>query len=315
MCNLPPASLRTVVVGLGRMGFPMAANLQKAGFTVGGYDVRTEARAAAAAQGIAIADSAAEAVHGADVAVLSLPTETVLRSLMTGPGGLATPALAGRIVVDTTTTTIEVAEEMASAVADCGGLYLDAPVTGGVAGAEAGTLTFMVGGDDEAFHRARPVLAALGTRLVKVGPTGHGQAAKMVNQLLMGAIYVSMGEAFSFARRMGVDLTKVYEAVEQGGAQSRLLSLNKEAILAGRLRENGNLAQHGKDIGYVVEEAHRRQIPLPLTAGAVHEFFKLARALGCGNYAAGDMWAVWERVLGARAAAEDAPRASGETRP
>ncbi len=297
MSNHFQSSLRTGVIGLGRMGLPMAANLQKAGFPVCGYDVRPEAREAAAALGVAIADSAGSVADQADVVVLSMPTEPVLLAVMTGQGGLAGPGIAGKIMVDTTTTTIKVAEEMAAVVANLGGVYLDAPVTGGVAGAEAGSLTFMVGGDDEGFGRAQPVLAALGSKLVKVGPSGHGQAAKMVNQMLMAAIYVSMGEAFSFASQLGVDVAKVYQAVEEGGAQSRLLRSNKEAILGRLLRENGNLAQHGKDIDYVMNEANLRHLHLPLTS-AVHEFYNLSRSLGFGAKASGDMWAVWEKMLG-----------------
>jgi len=292
-----PAGLKVGVVGLGQMGRPMAANLLRKGFSPFGYDVHAPALESAVRAGLRAADSPLEVLRQADVVILSLPTEAVLEQVMLGPQGLAGASVRGKILVDTTTTTVSLAQDLAKAVASHGGTFLDAPVTGGSAGAEAGTLTFMVGGEGADFERVRPVLNALGATLVHAGGSGQGQAAKMVNQMLMAAIYVSVAESFAFAVQLGADISKVYAAVENGGGQSRLLGSIKEYMLSGRTRENGNIDQHGKDIDYVMAEANRRHLTLPLTS-QVHEFYNLSRTLGYGRVWSGDMWAVWEKILG-----------------
>lgn len=287
------------VIGLGQMGRPMSANLVRRGFATSGYDVNETALAAAAATGVQNEASARAVLTRSHVVILSLPTEQALETLLVGEGGLCEEDLSGRILVDTTTTTVSLAESMARAVAARGGAFLDAPVTGGVSGAEKGNLTIMVGGDAAAFAEARPVLEAIGERLVHVGPSGHGQVAKMVNQMLMAAIYTSVAEAFAFAAQMGADVSRVYEAVEHGGAESRLLSAIKPSLLNGTVSNNGNLNQHGKDIDYVMAEAIRRQLYLPV-AGAVHAFFQMSRSLGFGQVRCHEMWAVWEKLLDIR---------------
>jgi 3-hydroxyisobutyrate dehydrogenase-like beta-hydroxyacid dehydrogenase len=281
------------------MGRPMAANLVRRGFETVGFDVDPVAAETARAMGVFIATSPADLMDRSRVVLLSLPDEPVLENLFTGPGGLIHGPVAGKIFVDTTTTTVTIAERLAEAVASKGGFYLDAPVTGGVGGAEKGSLCMMIGGDAAACERALPVLQALATTVVHVGPSGHGQVAKMVNQMLMAAIFTSVAESFAFAARFGADLAKVYEAVEHGGAQSRLLSAIKPGLLAGSLTGKGNLHQHGKDLDYAMTEAMRRQIHLPIT-GSVHAFFQLSRALGFGHVRCHEMWAVWEKLLGCK---------------
>lgn len=284
-------------IGLGQMGRPMASNLLKHGYPVFGYDAQPLALAQLRGGSVRICPSAAEACAAAEVVVLSLPTESVLEQVLLGPERIPGDALRGKVVVDTTTTTVRMAEMVAAALAhhDCS--FLDAPLTGGVSGAESGTLTIMVGGSADTFNRCLPLFRALGSKIVHVGPNGHGQAAKMVNQMLMGAIYTSIAEAFAFATQMEVDVSKVYDAVEEGGAQSKMLSMVKASLLAGTIRKNGNVDQHGKDIDYVMSEANRRRIPLPITS-SVHDFYKLARTLGFGEIWSGEMWAVWEKLLG-----------------
>jgi 2-hydroxy-3-oxopropionate reductase len=307
---IPSVSTPTVgVIGLGQMGRRMAARLVRAGFPTRGFDIAAGARAASAADGVEVMPSAEQVAASASILLLSLPDQSVLERTLAGADAAKGLEVAGRIIIDTTTTSVETAQRMSNLVGRRGGEFLDAPVTGGTTGAESGRLTFMVGGEVAVFARARPVFEALGIKTVHVGPSGHGQAAKMVNQMLMAAIYVSVAESFSFAAQLGVDVGRVYEAVEGGGAQSRLLSAIRPGLVTGVMRENGNLGQHGKDIDYVMEEACRRRIPLPLTA-AVHQFYQLSRALGFAGVASGDMWAVWERVLGVDLSATTGLRAS-----
>lgn len=285
------------VIGLGQMGKPMAANLVKRGFRTLGCDVSAASLAAAAELGVIPAASAREVFAAADVTVLSLPTQEILEQVVLGAGGLIEVAQAPKIIVDTTTTTVALAQRLHAALAVKGVAFLDSPVTGGVAGAEQAALSIMIGGEAEAVARARPVFDALGNNIVHIGPSGHGQVAKMVNQMLMAAIYTSVAEGFAFAAQFGADVEKVFQAVEQGGAKSKQLSTIGPSLIAGTVRTNGNLAQHGKDIGYVIAEANHRKFFLPITS-AVHEFYQLSRTLGFGRNSSHDMWAVWEKLLG-----------------
>jgi len=284
------------VIGLGAMGGPMAANLARKGFRTLGFDPRPEAMAAAREAGVEPASSAADAFRQAEAALLSLPNQETMENVVLGEGGLLAHA-GGRCVIDATTTTVTMAQRVARAVEEAGGAFLDAPVSGGAGGARDGTLCVMVGGERGAFEAHRDVLEAIGTTVVHVGPSGHGQVAKLVNQMLMAAIYVSVAEAFAFAAQLGADVSKVYAAIEKGGCRSALLDAIKPNLLSGVLSTGGNLAMHGKDIDYVMDEATRRKLALPLTA-QVHAFYNLSRTLGFGEIWSGEMWAVWEKMLG-----------------
>lgn len=303
--KVPSVALPVVgVVGLGQMGRRMAATLVRRGFKTVGFDVDPAAVENARTDGVMHAPSPGDVLHRSQVVLLSLPDEHVAESLFMDPAGLIHGTLEGKVIVDTTTTTMTMAERLAAAVSSKGGFYLDAPVTGGVSGAEKGSLTIMVGGDVVAVAGARPVLEAIGERLVHVGPSGHGQVAKMVNQMLMAAIYTSVAEAIAFATQLGADPSRIYEAVEHGGAESRLLTAIKKSLLNGTVSTNGNLHQHGKDIDYVMEESIRRQLHLPIT-GAVHSFFQLSRSLGFRRARCHEMWAVWEKLLSIRSKKSD----------
>ena len=285
------------VIGLGRMGRPMAENLARKGFATFAYDVNATAMGALVDRGVIARGSAREVVAQAEMVVLSLPTQEVLEELVLGPGGFVEAEIAGKIIIDTTTTTPEIAKRLAGALASRGCAFLDSPVTGGAAGAQAATLSIMIGGDAAAVAAARPVYEALGTNVVHIGSSGHGQIAKMVNQMLMAAIYTSVAESFAFAAQQGADVAKIFQAVENGGGRSKVLSDIKPYLLGGTPRTNGNLAQHGKDIDYVMQQANAQKIFLPI-ASAVHEFYNLSRTLGFGQNSSHDMWAVWEKLLG-----------------
>lgn len=291
------SSIKTVgVIGLGQMGLPMASNLARKGFRVLGHDINPLSPQACARIGVEFTKPS-RLWSEAEVVLLSLPTEKILRSLALDPQGFASGPVRGRVVIDTTTATVALAKEIAAACSASDGAYLDAPVTGGVYGAEQGSLSVMCGGEAADFDRALPVLQAIGSNLVHVGPSGCGQAAKMVNQLLMAAIYVSVAESFAFAAKLGADVEKVYQAVEHGGARSNLLSGIKANLLAGVTQSIGNVDQHGKDVDYALDEANRIHHPLPLAA-AVQQAYHQARALGCGHLWSGELWAAQEKILG-----------------
>lgn len=283
-------------IGLGNMGKPMARNLLAKGFRVVVFDVEKPRVEELAGEGAVRAATLFEAAAQSEVLLLSLPNIQVLRTVLTGPDGVLMGEVAGKTIIDTTTATLQITKELADLAKAKDVSFLDAPVTGGVGGAEKGTLTMMVGGDQSAFEQHIDVFNALGSNIVYVGESGHGQISKMVNQLLMGSIYCSVAEAFGFASQLGVDVSKVFQAVENGGARSAVLSSMKQPILSGEYGGGFYLAQHGKDIDYVMDEANRWHSYMPITS-AVHEVWNLARTMGFDELNSQSMFAVWERLL------------------
>jgi 3-hydroxyisobutyrate dehydrogenase len=208
-------------LGLGNMGLPMAANLVKAGHSVAGFDLIDAAKASAAAAGVSIAANAREAVTGADAIVTMLPAGGhVLTSWADFLPAVARSAL----VIDCSTIDVESARRAHEAGAAAGVVTLDAPVSGGVGGATAGTLTFMCGGSDEAFRRARPILEAMGKRIVHCGGDGAGQAAKICNNMILGATMIVTCEAFALAEKLGLATQALFDVASTSSGQSWSLS-------------------------------------------------------------------------------------------
>jgi 3-hydroxyisobutyrate dehydrogenase len=212
-------------IGLGNMGAPMAANLVKSGHRVVGYDVNAAAMQALASAGVQAAESAAEAVRGADVVVTMLPAGEHVREVWLHQGGLidavkgATPLL-----IDCSTIDVDSARVVTEAARVAGFEMLDAPVSGGVGGATAATLTFMVGGSDTAFARGLPVLQAMGKNIVHAGGPGAGQAAKICNNMMLSINMVGVSEGFLLARKLGLDWDKLFQIASTSSGQSWALS-------------------------------------------------------------------------------------------
>ncbi len=198
-------------IGLGNMGLPMAKNLVAAGHAVAGFDLAAASLEAAAAAGIATAGSAAEAVQGAEVIVSMLPAGQHVRAVYTGDGGVIAAAESGALVIDSSTIDVAAAREVSQAAEAAGLEMLDAPVSGGIAGAEAGTLTFMVGGSDQAFVRAKPFLEVMGKNVIHAGGPGNGQAAKVCNNMILGISMIALSEAFILAEALGLGHRKLFE--------------------------------------------------------------------------------------------------------
>jgi 3-hydroxyisobutyrate dehydrogenase len=207
-------------IGLGNMGAPMAANLLRAGHRVRGFDLNPALVAAHQAAGGIAASSAIAACEGAEVAISMLPTGAHVRALYLGDGGVIA-ALRGRdaLLIDSSTIDVETARAVAEAAAAAGLAMLDAPVSGGVGGAQAGTLTFMVGGEAAAFARARPILAAMGKNIVHAGGPGAGQAAKICNNMILGVSMLAVCEAFVLADRLGLAREKLFEVSSTSSGQ------------------------------------------------------------------------------------------------
>lgn len=206
-------------IGLGNMGLPMALNLIKAGHAVAGYDVgASQSQKLVAAEGSA-APSIAAAVSGADIVITMLPAGKEVREVYLGAAGVLHSAAADTLLVDSSTIDVGTARTVAAAAAAKGLPMLDAPVSGGVGGAQAATLTFMVGGTDAAFARAKPVLETMGRTIVHAGGPGNGQAAKICNNMILGISMIAVSEAFVLAEKLGLDHQKLFDISSKSSGQ------------------------------------------------------------------------------------------------
>ena len=206
-------------LGLGNMGAPMAANLVKAGHAVSGFDPVAAARERLAAAGGAPAGSIAEAVSQAEVVISMLPEGRHVRSAYLEPAGVLESAPPGALLIDCSTIDVPTARAVAEAASARGFAMLDAPVSGGVGGATAGTLTFMVGGDPAAFERGRPILEAMGKAVIHAGPSGNGQAAKICNNMMLGIQMISVCEAMALAEKLGLSHQTLFEIASKSSGQ------------------------------------------------------------------------------------------------
>lgn len=259
------------LVGLGRMGAPMVRNLLKAGASVSIFN-RTAATTEAFVRdnpGAIAAASPAEVVAAAEITIVNVSDTPAVEALMAGPqglvAGLAKPAKPPRILMDMGTTAPSATRRFAEETARVGGAYLDAPVSGGVVGAEASTLSIMVGGKDEDVARARPILERLGNRVTHVGPSGAGQVAKAANQMIVALTIGAVAEAFALARTANVDLPKLREALLGGFAQSRILDLHGQRMIDGNFEPGGRIRLQRKDVQQALEVAAEAGLELPGT--------------------------------------------------
>ena len=206
-------------IGLGNMGLPMAQNLVRAGHQVIGFDVVKAAVGKLAVTGGTAAASLAQACAGVDAIVTMLPAGSHVREAYLGPDGVIASAADGALLIDSSTIDVDTARAVAAAAADKGLAMLDAPVSGGVGGAQGGTLTFMVGGTPDAFDRAQPLLAAMGKTIVHAGGSGTGQAAKICNNMILGISMIAVSEAFVLAEKLGLDAQKLFDIASKSSGQ------------------------------------------------------------------------------------------------
>lgn len=211
-------------IGLGNMGAPMARNLMAAGHSLQAFDVVPAARDAAAAQGVSVAATAAAAAHDVDVVVTALPAAQHVRTVYSGGEGVFAAMTDGALAIDCSTIDPATAREMSAAAVERGVGFVDSPMSGGVPGAEAGALTFMVGGSDADFARAKPVLAAMGKNIFHAGASGAGCAAKICNNMLLAISMIGTCEALALAEKLGLETQKLYDI--SSTATGRCWSLN-----------------------------------------------------------------------------------------
>jgi len=268
-------------IGLGVMGTPMARHLAAAGHQVTVYN-RTPGKALAwvALYGNRAAPTPREAAEGAEFVFLCVGNDNDVREVMYGPDGALSGAAAGAVLVDHTTASAEVAKELAEACAEFGVGFVDAPVSGGQAGAENGQLTIMCGADDEAFYElARPVMMSYGKACSLMGPAGSGQITKMVNQICIAGIVQGLSEGINFAMKAGLDPEAVIEVIRYGAAQSWQMENRGKTMAKGEFDFGFAVEWMRKDLGIVLDEANRNGARLPVTA-LVDQFYAQVIARG-----------------------------------
>ena len=273
--------MKVAFAGLGVMGFPMAGHLAKAGHEMAVFNRTPEkARRWVGAHGGRAGATAAEAAAGAEVFVLCVGNDDDVRQVV----AQALPAMApGGIVVDHTTTSAVVARDMAALAASDGRAFVDAPVSGGQAGAENGQLTIMCGGEKAAFERVAPVIGVYAKAIRLMGGPGSGQLTKMVNQVCIAGVVQGLAEGLHFARRAGLDPQDVYEAISKGAAQSWQMDNRWKTMSEGKFDFGFAVDWMRKDLGLVLDEAGRNGAALDVTA-MVDGFYAEVQALGGGRW-------------------------------
>ncbi|WP_159610904.1 2-hydroxy-3-oxopropionate reductase [Glutamicibacter sp. JC586] len=253
-------------IGLGIMGLPMAKNLMSAGFNVTGYNRSEAAVNALAEAGGSKAASIAEAVAEADVIITMVPDSPDVQDVVLGENGAFAHAKAGALWIDNSSIRPDVAVSLAAAAREAGLRPLDAPVSGGEAGAINAALSIMVGGEQADFDAAKPVLEAIGKTIVLVGPAGSGQTVKAANQLIVAANIQALSEAVVFLEAYGVDTDAAIEVLGGGLAGSKVLDQKAQKILDREFEPGFRLALHNKDMGIVTSAAREAGVVLPLGA-------------------------------------------------
>ena len=275
--------MKVAFIGLGNMGHPMAGHLAAQGHEVAVFN-RTASKAAAWAAEHAgrIGASPADAATGAEVVCVCVGGDDDVRQVVTGPHGALGALAPGAVLVDHTTTSAVLAREIGTAAAAAGVGFLDAPVSGGQAGAVDGRLSVMCGGADDDLERARPVLDAYARTVTHLGPVGSGQLTKMVNQVLCAAAIAGAAEALNFAQAVGLDTDLVLGAVTSGAASSWYLENRGHTMVRDEFDFGFAVDWIRKDLGICLDEAARRGIPLPFTARA-DEDYAASQARGDGR--------------------------------
>lgn len=279
----PTPSRRVAFLGLGTMGAPMAAHLAAAGHTVTVYN-RTTAKADAwvADHGGRAAATPQQAAEGADIVFSCVGNDDDLRQVTVGPDGAFHGMAPGALFVDHTTTSAEVARELAVAAQARGLAFIDAPVSGGNLGAINGVLTVMCGGAPEAFARAEPVIRAFARAVTLMGDSGAGQLTKMVNQICIGGLLQGLSEALAFGQKAGLDMAQVIGVISQGAAGSWQLANRGPTMAQDQFDFGFAVDWMRKDFGLVLDEARRLGARLPVTA-LVDQFYADLQAQGGGR--------------------------------
>lgn len=281
MQNIVPS--RVAFIGLGTIGFPMAGHLKAAGHEVTVFN-RTKAKAERWAELFhgSIAETPREAAEHASFVFLCVGNDDDVRSVVYGEEGVLAGMTPGSVLVDHTTTSAVLAREIAEKCSEKGVSFVDAPVTGGESGAQQGTLSVLCGGDELTVNLIRPIVSAYASSITRIGPVGHGQLAKMVNQICIAGCVQGLAEALAFGQRSGINMEKVLAAIGSGAASSWQMNNRGMTMLEGKFDFGFAVDWMRKDLGIVLDEASRNGASLPITA-KVDEFYSKVQEIGGGR--------------------------------
>src|SRR5947209_4940674 len=276
-------------IGTGNMGLPMLANLLKKGFSATAYDIVPAALDRAVEQGAARAGSPAEAAAAGEIVITILPSSTNVEAAYLGPGGIIEAVAPGRLCIDMSTIDPGTSQRVAARLAEKGIRFIDAPVSGGVGGATAGTLAIMVGGAPADVAEAKPALEAMGANIIHVGDTGAGEVAKLCNNLIAGVAFVAVSEAFRIAEGYGVDPRILTQVIAKSSGATWVMEKNHPVpgidpnSAASRDYAPGFMTDlMAKDLGLAVNAARDKRVPVSVAAAA-QQVYRMASAHGLGR--------------------------------
>ena len=268
-------------IGLGKMGRPMVERIIRSGMATTCNRIG-EASKYLVELGAVPAETPAQAARNAEIVILMLPDTPDVETVLLGENGVVGGLKPGSLVIDMSSISPVATRQFARRVSEAGGAYVDAPVSGGEIGAKEGTLSIMVGGAEEDFSRAQPILALMGKNITHVGAVGDGQICKVANQIIVGLTIEAVGEAFLLAERAGADLSKMRNALLGGFAQSRILEVHGQRMIEGVFKPGFTLRLHRKDLNIATEVAKSLQIALPNTSATV-QLINAALSQGLGE--------------------------------
>jgi 3-hydroxyisobutyrate dehydrogenase-like beta-hydroxyacid dehydrogenase len=282
--SAPPAGIAVTFIGLGVMGYPMAGHLARAGYRVTVYN-RTMAKAErwCSEHGGSWAVSPAVAARDAHIVFCCVGNDEDLRAVVLGAEGAFAGMSTDAVLVDHTTASAQIAHQLHAKARGLGLHFVDAPVSGGQAGAEKGQLTVMCGGDLQPFERVQPVIQAYARAVTRIGPSGSGQLAKMVNQLCIAGLLQGLSEGIEFGRRAHLDMDLVLKVIGQGAAQSWQMDNRGGTMVHDRFDFGFAVDWMRKDLGLCLDEARRLGCSLPLAA-LVDQFYADIQAMGGGRW-------------------------------
>jgi 2-hydroxy-3-oxopropionate reductase len=295
MDNKPSLGL----IGLGIMGRPMARNLLKGGYRLTVHDIDGSAVAALAAEGAIAGTTPGQVAASTDVLITMLPDSPQVREVYLGRNGAFEALRPGWLAIDMSSIAPSTARELAGRASAGGAEMLDAPVSGGDAGAIAGTLSIMVGGSDAAYERALPILGALGRTIVHVGPPGAGQVVKVCNQVVVAVVIEALSEALVLGAKAGVDPARIADVLQGGLAATKVLEMRRDNMLSGRFDPGFRIRLHLKDLKNALDLGRETNVALP-AAAQVEQLMRAAAAAGRADYDHSGLITLLEDLAGFR---------------
>ncbi len=275
---------RVGFVGLGGMGGPMASNLMEAGYEMVLLNrTREKAERLAAGGGGEVVDTPREVAERCDVVITMLPGPPEVETVVSGEGGLFEAMRRDLLIVDMSTSSPTLARDLTRRARGAGGSMLDAPVSGGDVGAQEGTLSIMVGGEEADFERAKPLFEAMGKTVTHVGPAGAGQVVKACNQIVVALVIEAVGEALALGSGGGVAPEKILAVLGGGLAGNKVMEVKREKLLSGDFEPGGKIEHHHKDLGIALATGREHGVSLPVTA-IVDQMFGVLVAQGRGGW-------------------------------